>query len=177
MEKHSAKVGRAVNKWNNLHDELGTIFADLVNANDHPVGLTAWHALRSDNTQRTMLRAVAKAVLPEDTRFIGDLCWVLGEADQLAGTRNNYIHAGFICFFDEGTMHLIPDHFRGNPNAEKLLGKDLPKDLDQLQFDLTMLEDFAIKLRGFRLVEDDHPQWPDRPTLLRNEKDKNRKCG
>lgn len=167
MTAHATRIGHAVIAWNRLHDNLGVTFADLINPDQQYIGLTVWHAMKSDSAQRDVLTAVIKTVLPDENKYRIDLCWILTETGKLSGHRNNYIHAAFISLIDDGGIKLIPDHFTGNRKAGKLVDTDLDRDLSMLEQDLSQLEVFLSRIRAFHDYPPPHDAWPDRPQLLR----------
>jgi hypothetical protein len=58
VEKHAAALGWAVISWCQLYEELALLFATLATPDNKVAAFAAWHQVRSDRTQRHMLRAL-----------------------------------------------------------------------------------------------------------------------
>lgn len=63
LEPHALAIGRIALAWNELHEVLGQIFAQLFTKSHGDTSMSIWNALDSDRTQRKLLRAAATVVL------------------------------------------------------------------------------------------------------------------
>jgi hypothetical protein len=170
------ELGWLTYEWNRLHESLGEIFANVIagqylNRGDM-VGpaLAAWHTLTNERAQRLMLRAAFNSrylpVKPKP-KMHGEISWVLGKLEVLAGKRNDAIHAplAFINVSDleaEG-VEILPFYFLGNPRATGLKDKSLLEEFKWYRNHLEKLADYAESLI-FAMKFSDYT-WPDRPQL------------
>jgi len=121
----AVELGWITYEWNRLHEALGELFADAIGADTY-TALTAWHTIRSDLTQRQMLKAVAahraQRCKPEDKRLWQALMDIVDEVTKLSDRRNNAIHAPLVFVNDlsRGEIKIQPLDFFGNPRAAKL---------------------------------------------------------
>lgn len=120
--------------WNRLHEALSLLFIMVVNAPnsknhlgtaDRAVPLAIWHSMRSDSSQRDMLRA-ATTVAPHLTdRQRADIKWMLQEIDKsLRGDRNSAIHAPLTFsareIADGSEFAMNANIFSGSRHAKKI---------------------------------------------------------
>src|SRR5258705_7357991 len=109
-------IGQAAVAWNGLHEALRDIFW-VLSDNDKPTSSATWYAIRSDRSQRSMIRAIAK--VDKETGEISEAIfkrieWLLGECETLANKRDEVIHAPLISTTQHG---IYPNAHSGNPIA------------------------------------------------------------
>jgi hypothetical protein len=103
------EIGRLARYWNQLQEELGQIFCKLIAPDKTYIASAAWHSLKSDLTQRQMLRATANAWhAPHKSPFKKDLieCTILllNAVDQFSNQRNTATHAPINLLMDTTTF-------------------------------------------------------------------------
>jgi hypothetical protein len=104
-----------------------------------------WNSIRSDRSQRTMLKAIAKST--EQTGKITDkqydlIIWLLERCNSLAEARDDAIHAPLIAY-REG---IFPNSTFGNPRASNLLNKNLLSEFRWCRDMAIALSDFCGRL-------------------------------
>lgn len=125
-------LGRVAHSWNHLHEELGKLFCSVTGLELHR-GMTIWHKLKSDRSQRDILRGAITARCqepdwvvkrPKVAEAIIDL---LNEVNTLAERRNNAIHApcSVALHGSRKDFEIVPVTFFGNDKARRLIGKDI----------------------------------------------------
>jgi hypothetical protein len=109
----AVELGWITYEWNRLHEALGELFADAMGADTY-TALSAWHTIRSDLTQRQMLKAVAahraQKSPPENKRLWQALMDLLDEVTKLSDRRNNAIHAPlvFVTDLSRSAIEILP---------------------------------------------------------------------
>lgn len=161
-------VGRVAHTWNQLQENLGQIFADLMGGG-HDTALAAWYAVRSDSGQRQMLLAVVRVSgddrwpnrLPSCAR--DDVAWLIEQATALGSERNVAVHAPIGIAISEGALEIVPAYFYGNPLAEKVLkrGQGMMKELERCETWAAALNKFAAD--AGHSLKYPHATWPTRP--------------
>jgi len=167
LQSYFAALGKVAHAWNHLHEELGKVFCAVTNA-DLSLGMAIWHSLKSDRSQREILKgALASAAQSEDWNrehpgAADGILDLLKEVDKLADRRNNAIHAP--CdVIPGGDFQIVPITFFGNDKAERLRGKDILKEFDWYQRTANLLRRYAW---DSRLALDARMMtWPDKPKL------------
>ena len=64
FDDHAKAIGLLVHDWNILQDTLMGLFCTFLESDDvyyHDVASNVWHAIRSDSSQRDVLKAAAQA--------------------------------------------------------------------------------------------------------------------
>lgn len=115
-------LGRVAHSWNHLQEALGKLFCTVTKM-ESAVGLSIWHSVLSDRTQREMLRAalVHNNLKPKITKEIE---WILNQTQSLSNRRNDAIHAP--CLITVGAeLEIKLSFFSQNPRARSLIGKDI----------------------------------------------------
>ncbi len=169
---YSEALGNVLFAWNHLQEGLLWLFGSLTRPENEHIMRAAWHATESDATQRKMLREAYKAALraTEYTQQREDIKWLLKEAQELSGTRNDAIHAPltFTTTFtmEGGSTRLEPKTSGGHPKAVNLDGYDLIELFDWTRKVCNLLRAYAydagMHFRTKGLL--DRP-WPERPQL------------
>jgi hypothetical protein len=167
VEKHAAALGWAVISWCQLYEELGLLFATLTSPDNRAAALAAWHQVRSDRTQRHMLRAVVGNSLEEKPLVKKYILWAIGKLDSMEDGRNNAVHAPVGIALEAAGIVVIPLDEAENPRAEALKGKDLEVEFRRYQRNTDALRSFmrALRARVPLGVSSDHA-LPEKPELL-----------
>jgi hypothetical protein len=89
------EIGWIAFEWNRLQEALAELFADAIS--DHqPIALKIWHSVRSDLTQREMLKAAAEhrsATVDAKLRPLwAAVVWLTNQASTLSQKRNDALH-------------------------------------------------------------------------------------
>jgi hypothetical protein len=162
------ELGWIAYEWNRLHEALGELFADAMGADTY-TALSAWHAVRSDLTQRQMLKATAahraKRSAPEDTLLWRALVNLVDEVTKLSDKRNNAIHAPLVFVTDVtgGAVEVEPLVFLGNEKAANLGNRDLLPEFQWYRKSGEVLANYANVLH-YALNDPTH-QLPPKPIL------------
>jgi hypothetical protein len=181
---YALALGQVTLAWNDLQDTMGSMFWTLL----EPPGdsdalwwrttapLMAWHSVRSDRTQREMLRAVIEALRPgaltpdmwRRPELFASGKWLLDHVERLEEDRNNALHSPLISRFDFKTRTYGKEIMAGfglmNPRALKLDKKG------NLLGEFRYCRDVAMALADFAhamdtaLLEPERP-WPGTPEL------------
>jgi hypothetical protein len=174
LEPYQLALGKVAHAWNHMQENLGLLFCGISGLDD-TMGLGIWHALKSDRSQRDLLEAALLAA-SADEGFTNDLPkakedieWLLKKVNALADGRNSAIHAP-IFSLTGGEAEIRPLTIYQNPNAAKLLGKDILTEFEWYEAYFSVIRKFAaamcIAMAGRRLTEfGSLGPWPDRPLL------------
>lgn len=172
-------LGQLALAWNDLQESLAGLFWTAMLSGPPQAGdfvdyrpLRIWHAIRSDRSQKDMLRAILVHYRVDWKRptFIDDVKWLLGAAEGLENARNDAIHSPL--FFVErslyGISHLgkkvAPADWLFNPRAVSLAKRaDLLAEFRYCRDTAITLSDYAREMDSALL----HPRrpWPGRPRL------------
>ena len=175
-----AALGQLALAWNDLQESLAGVFwttmmngppraGDIV---DHRP-LRIWHAIRSDRSQKEMLRAVISTHYQIDwnrPKFTDDVRWLLGVADNLENARNDAIHSPL--FYVDRSLYgsafpgktIAPAAWLSNPRAVSLAKRaDLLAEFRYCRDTAVTLSDFAREMDS-ALINPRRP-WPGRPQL------------
>jgi len=169
-DAHALAIGKIAMAWNEFHELLGSLFANLFTKSHYLTTLAIWHCLDSDRTQRKLLRAAAETYLGQriDKKGLEELLWLLNKTDTLLSQQRNLrIHAPLNALFEaDGGHKLLPVPGPGNRNAKQLDGRDVLKEYSHYEEQIKKMKDFAFGLR-FKLTvagSSDDP-WPERPRI------------
>ncbi len=142
------KIGWIAYEWNRLQETLAELFADALG--NHTPAFKIWHSLRSDLTQREMLKAAAEDKMAFGAeslkRVWAEILWVTNEATALSHKRNDALHAPFFFVTHADKIEVLPLHIFGNQKAKKLLSKDILKEFEWYKNNLAVLADYAMSL-------------------------------
>lgn len=164
----AVEIGHFARSWNELHEGMGLIFAALFESPFVGMPLACWHSIPDDGAKRRMLRAAVKA-WPIRNKQIDkavkeEIIWMLKEADALAASRNDALHAPINTMMDMATFQFSvePNYFYGNPRATNLKGKDLKSEFSAYRAQSDALIGFS---RGIRMYLAQASPLPSRPGL------------
>ena len=173
LEPYKLALGKVAHQWNHMQEQLGLLFC-MVSGLDNSMGMGIWHALKSDRSQRDLLEAaITAADLDEDWRndfpkAKADIKWLIEKVSARADHRNNAIHAP-IFVLGGGEPEIKPLTMFGNPNAAKLVGKDIFVEFEWYENYFNAITKYAadltLALMGRRRPNSVWMPWPDRPLL------------
>jgi hypothetical protein len=177
-------LGQLSLAWNDLQESLGALFwtmmspRPLVGAFVHREPLFVWYAIRSDRSQREMLKAAVNHLTIDWERplLVVETNWIIDRANELENWRNDAIHSPL--FFAEGlgaisdksgiksyANGIKPAYWQFNPRAINLAKRD------DLLAEFRFCRDTAITLADYAHLIDlaliNYPtrSWPERPKL------------
>ena len=116
--------------------------------------------------QAEMLRSVVSINKVSKARQYDDISWLLNLIDRdIAGIRNDVIHAPMIFVNETTNIELIPAYFFGNPRARALKDKNLLQEFRWFRDRMARLALFAEGLHHATLLSSCNFPWPIRPEL------------
>ncbi len=173
-------LGQVALAWNDLQESLAELFWTTMN-NDIPQpgdafdyqALHVWHSIKSDRSQREMLKAAVDSSSPKwsRTEFRKDVKWLLKEATKIEDARNDAVHSPLIAV-DNSFYNLVfkkkepvaPAWNSFNPRAAKLRKKEnLLNEFRYCRDASIVISDFARDVH--RALINPQLPWPDRPRL------------
>lgn len=144
-----------------------TVFATLIDAKNLHPGVTIWHTLASDKTQREVLVALAKSRLEKNDINLDAITWVCSSATSLSGYRNAFVHAPvhFKENSDKEMQAFVPEVSAPEKYFNKLGGDDITSIYEKLLGDIISLAAYANAI--FFVMNAPHV-WtlPEKPSLL-----------
>ena len=128
FERHAPLIGHIVFAWSRLHARLFDLFVVLINTRDERIADAIWRSIPSDRQQRQMLRRAAMLALENYKRPDGvltpspweDIKWLLDQADERSGVRNDVIHTDYDFDLVDGVYMVIPSKRSENRLRELL---------------------------------------------------------
>jgi hypothetical protein len=165
----ATELGRLVFAWNELHENLGQMYEEVLQPKHFGAALASWRAIENDRSQRLLLQYAVAAIRWEKTdkrpSTKEDIDWILEKTNKIAEDRNNAIHSPYAVFTSEDDKTEIrPLDFFGNPRALKLAAKynDLVSEINFYFRRTQALSGYAHRIT-FSL-RSEHA-WPERPVL------------
>jgi hypothetical protein len=173
FDKHftpiATELGRLVFAWNELHENLGRLYEEVLQPKHYGAALASWRAIENDRAQRLLLEYAVAAITWEKTEkrpsTKEDIDWLLEKINKITEDQNNAIHSPYAVYTSEDNKTEIrPLDFFGNPRAQKLAGKNntLANEINFYFRRVQALSAYASRLT-FSLHNDN--AWPDRPVL------------
>jgi hypothetical protein len=158
------EVGSLVNAWNDLQENLASIFWKVTGINNRHVAFGIWHSTPSDLAQRKMLRAAIEASYPAASGIRTELIWLLDKVDHsLSGKRNDGLHGPIILLSDKNGMRLSPQLTTNNPRAKGFVDKDVIETIEWYRLTAEALRRHSYRIKQALQAHD--PSLPDRPEL------------
>ncbi len=172
LEPYFSLLGRVAHSWNHLHEELGKLFCSVSGLELHH-GMAIWHKLKSDRSQRDILKGAISARAQEEDwikhrpnveEAIVDL---LNEVNTLADRRNNAIHApcSVAIHGNSKDFEIMPVTFFGNDKAKRLFGKDILEEFRWYERSANALKAYTTSCRlavDAQLIQPQKPLMPTR---------------
>lgn len=177
---YTQAIGRVLLAWNDLHERLGTLFADLLGQDSIDRSLVLWHSIRNDLGKRRLLRATLGTLNEQETskrpKLVGEAEWILNVADRLEGLRDDSAHTPLLFTFldilsmpdllsasDIFQMEVTPHVAFYNPRAIRMSKKDLLIEYEYARERILRLRDYVIAIDA--AWSNTPLPWPDRPDL------------
>jgi hypothetical protein len=163
------EIGELTRSWNIFQENLGEIFAWIVNDLNPNIPLAVWYSTQNDRAQREMLRRAYASFGAVNNRqhpkAKEDIKWLLDRCDSLAEQRNDALHAPLMLAISEPnkTIEVVPAYFLGNPRAIKLKNKNILEELRWYRESAETLRQYALSI-SFHL-RTDGTSWPERPLM------------
>jgi hypothetical protein len=157
-------IGRVALTWNGLQDSLALLFWTVIGVQNGNVPFALWHCIRSDRSQREMLKAAVTAVAwpSHFPQAKTDIMWLLDQIEKYEDRRNDALHSPFVLKIWEQGRSFEPIEWNQNPRAKKLRGKDV---LAEFKWYADAAETLHMYSRSlyFALSAPGFHAWPDRP--------------
>ena len=167
-DAHALAIGKIVMAWNEYHETLGEIYAEICGRDKWSASLDDWHSVRNDVGQRSKLLKAAESGLQANAHALEAINWIIETTDEiLREQRNIGVHMPLMSFTDEkGTHQILPLTVFGNPRALNMVGRDLLEDYAHFERQIRAMFGYAMAIQ-FNLspVRQGPEQWPDKPTL------------
>jgi hypothetical protein len=166
LETYFLALGKVAHEWNHMQEELGGLFCEVASL-DQQMGMAIWHALKSDRSQRDLLRAAIETKATDDDwiekrpKALTAIVDLLNEINEFSNRRNAAIHAPCSVVSGEGDLEIFAVSFTGNPNAAKLRNKDILSEFDWYERTAEHYRRY-VKDIHYALSEPRVP-WPDKP--------------
>lgn len=170
FEAYTLALGKVAHAWNYLHEKLAQLFCAITES-ERAISLAIWYSTTNERAQRDMLKAAVAAVKLERWEKLPkakeDLKWCLNKVDELAGHRNNAVHAPCSLYVgggNDGSSEMGAAFFQGHPRAKELQGKKVLIEFDWCERYAETLTRFAQKLES-AIAYPGRYSWPNRPSL------------
>lgn len=167
LKPYATELAKLILAWNDLHETLGQLFW-LATGTETVVAISIWHELKSDRTQRDVLRQAAKVGFTQSIRLDEareKTLWLLDQIHILSNRRNDAIHAPLMFITNEFGTSISANVSWMNPKALRLSTKDVAKELIWYRETAEVLSDFGYDLcTGLAWPEANWP-LPDKPLL------------
>ena len=166
-------LGQLSLAWNDLQESLALLFWTIMSPRPlegstvHHEAIFVWHSIRSDRSQRDMLKEAVNHLTIDWGRpsLVEDANWVLKNSTRLAEWRNDAMHSPLFHsrggFVREG---ILPSFWQYNPRAIQLgTHADILEEFRFCRDYATALSDHAFSM-NLALVNPGRT-WPKRPVL------------
>jgi hypothetical protein len=160
-------IGKIVMAWNEFHETLAGIYAEICGRDKWQETLKAWHSIPNDRRQRMKLLEAAKAKLTG--RSLEEIIWLVETTDTfIANQRNIGVHMPLMSFTDQTGVHqMLPDTLFGNRRAMSMLGRDdLLGQYEHFRSQIAKMSSCATSIAyNISPVRQGAESWHERPTL------------
>jgi hypothetical protein len=174
---YALAIGQVALAWNDLHENLGSLFCHLCGIGDGENKMqAAWQSLMADRAKRKMLQAAIAELENEEKhrnpKAEEEMKWLFGQLERLEIARNHVIHSPLTSFshpiwrlFQNRPEGIAPDDIRGNR-----LALELRKKADLLSHYRAIRDEIMLFSEYVEAIEDawhwgghKRKPWPDRP--------------
>ncbi len=165
-DAHALAIGKIVMAWNEFHECLGEMYAEICGRDNWQASLAEWHSLRSDYQQRLKLAEASKAHLTGHA--LEETIWVIDSTNQMvSGQRNIGVHMPLMSYTDIDGMHqMLPLAMFGNRRAIGMMGKNLLAEYEHFRSQIARLSFYAGNIRyNISPIRQGAEKWEERPTL------------
>jgi hypothetical protein len=167
-DAHALAIGKIVMAWNEYHETLGEIYAEICGREKWSASLDDWHSDRNDAAQRSKLRKAALYNLEATAPALEAISWIIDTTDQiLREQRNIGVHMPLMSFTDEAGLHqILPLTIFGNPRALDMVGRDILKEYAHFEDQIRRMFSYAIAIKfNISPVRQGPEQWPHKPSF------------
>lgn len=167
LKPYFIALGIVAHAWNHLHEELGKIFCAVTEL-DLPIGMAIWHSLKSDRSQRDILKGAVCAAagdpdwLKQHPNAMDGVLYLINKTNAVAEKRNDAIHAPCTVIPGGDDFEIMPVTFFGNEKAKHLRGKDILAEFSWYEKTADALKTHA---RAVRFALDSCGTWPEKPRM------------
>ena len=174
---YALEIGYLSQAWNQLHEQLCSIFCQIVSPENSNIASAIWQSVPSDRTQRKMLEVayLAPGAINKEKHLwaIDDIRYLLKEAETLANQRNDAIHAPFRIGYSpfDKEFDVSPDVMQNNKRAWRFIKsnpetKDILAELVWYRSKANILYRFGLSIWfHLRQTAGSSPQRPQMPAL------------
>jgi hypothetical protein len=169
LKPYHLALGRVAHEWNHMQEQLGLLFCAVSGLN-RSMGMGIWHVLRSDRTQRDLLKAAniaAERSLERQHYFPkakDDIEWILAKVNALAEGRNSTIHAPAQHLWGRTNTVRHSRKFAGREVARKDLVAEFERQEGSARAIRLLAAEIRYVLASHMPGYPDKP-WPSRPVL------------
>lgn len=172
LSDYTSLVGQIVWASNALHAKFMLIFEELlteervkINFTMRKTAASIWHSLRSDDLQRTVLKATVIERMRQEAPATKSLLWAITAAGKLTEFRNDAVHTAFVFNKDANKWKMQPNTYAGAPQrVEKLNRVGHAKLFRLLLGDLIQLRIYVDTIYA-KLAFEERNTLPKRPLL------------
>jgi hypothetical protein len=119
--RHAHQAGEIAIAWNDLHASCYELFHSLTETKDQNTKISSsiWNSFQSDSAQRAMLLAVARSALPQNSRILAKIEWLINITNDLAKFRNDPIHTPIVFVIDSSDKLVVSPNFLIGKEGDK----------------------------------------------------------
>jgi hypothetical protein len=164
------EIGHLARVWNNLHEEMGKIFCQMISPVSISLPLAVWHSPTSDRVQRGLLSSALGPWAVDNPKVSAlvkkGIKWIIDETEKLSGKRNDALHVPLNILMNTSTFvfRVEPAYFYGHPMAERLKNKDVQTEFKLYRLQAECIRKYAMSIWLFMGNPDAFP-LPQIPTL------------
>ena len=162
---HARQAGEIITAWNDLRASCYSIFEELFKTDNLNLPHCIWNSSPTDNHQRGMLLATARAVLTPKSPIYEEIKWLKDRTDEMAKHRNDPAHTP-IAFgiYEPRKPVIVPNIWIAKEEAAKrLTDRPLDESWRETRDDLFVLATFAQYVA--LAIRYEHSPLPHRPEL------------
>ena len=166
VKEYAQQAGLISWASNNVQMNLQAMFCTLMLPHKFETTNAMWHAIKSDDGQRSLLLAVTKGAYQPRSKFLASVIWAVDAAGKLAALRNDAIHTATTMQAnrDRG-WYVVPSEDWGQPARVERLNRLGHKKAFKLVFgDLNQLSEYTHFL-SVKAGADPSVTLPRRPRL------------
>lgn len=165
IRQYATRTGEVIWAWNFLHERLQMVFVWLALPDDLEAGLAIWHSIRSDSSQRNLLRAALENMAPKSASWFQGAMWLMDAIEKLAPHRNDATHVPTILNWTE-RAYVTASFFAKPAQAKRLTSSPgLYRFHRLLRDDLYVLSNYATAIRLEMREPGKYGRFPGPPEL------------
>jgi hypothetical protein len=164
VEKISTPIGELVWASNAANGAFLLLFCEIVNPKDDRVGISIWHALKSDSAQRDVLLAAALATAKYS--IASRVKWAMQKAGKLSSIRNDAVHTTIMFDYKRAMKPKIVDVFVAEVRRRRMSShSNIARVFRTAKNDFVQLTFYVTSLLRVMQDDTDSEPWPNRPKL------------